>query len=99
MRFDWQFGPADVYSDETFTDAISQIHWWCTLYADDGTTYKMNDSVQLGTPDSETFIAFDAVTQEMVINWVYNAIDPIAIQSALVAESSSASQSVKKFNF
>lgn len=99
MRFDWQFGPANVYSDENFTDAINQIHWWCTLYGDDGSTYKMSDAVQLGSPNIENFVPFKNVTQDMVISWVYNSIDPIAIQNDLIAESTSSSQSVKQFNY
>ena len=99
MRFDWQFGPADVYSDDTFTDAISQIHWWCVLYADDGTTYKKNDAVQLGTPDTELFVPFDSVSESMVRSWVINSIDMDQIQADLTAESQSNIQSVKQFNF
>jgi len=99
MRYDWQLGPADVYSDEVFTDAISQIHWWCVLYADDGTTYKKNDTVQLGAPNLETFVPFDSVTEEMVEAWVYGVINVEQIHSELEAEHASAVQPVKTFNF
>ena len=69
------------------------------MYGDDGSTYKMSDAVQLGSPNIENFVPFENVTQDMVISWVYNSIDPIAIQNDLIAESTSSSQSVKQFNY
>jgi len=100
MRFDWKYGPAETYSDSKFQNAISQIHWYCTLYADNGSTFKMSDSVMLGPPNSATFVPFDKVTESMVTSWVFNKVNLTEVQAALTAEyNNSLNPTTKHFNY
>jgi hypothetical protein len=101
MRYDWSFGPADVYSDETFTNAVSHVHWYCTFYADDGTSYKKNESIQLGTPNPDSFLPFEQLDLATVQSWVFAQIDKNQIESDLLAESNAGNSNspVRPFNF
>ena len=40
MRFEWSYGPADVYTDEHLVDVVSGVHWYCTGFSDDGFSVK-----------------------------------------------------------
>lgn len=100
MRYEWKFGPAEVYSDSFFTDAVSHVSWWCVGYAPDGTTYKASGAVKLGTPDKAKFVPFNGINEATVRSWVFSSISQAQVEADLNSQYTNKSDSgVKPFNF
>ena len=100
MKYEWSFGPAEVFSNEKFIDVVSHVHWYCTGFAPDGTTYKDSGAVKLDTPDPSKFMPFSNLNQSTVRNWVFSKISASAVEANLANQYASKSQSpVKPFNF
>lgn len=100
MRYEWKFGPAEVYSNKNFTDAVSHVTWYCVAYAPDGSTYKASGSVKLDPPDGSQFVGFGSITESTVRSWVYGKISKADVESSLASQySSKLDNGVKTFNF
>lgn len=100
MRYDWKFGPAEVYSNATFTDAVSHVSWWCTAYAPDGTTYKDSGAVKLDPPDPSRFVGFSGISESTVKSWIFSKISQAEIESKLASQyTNKANNGSKNFNF
>jgi hypothetical protein len=53
--------------------AIYTVHWTASL-EEDGETAGAYGSIGLGEPDSSSFIPFNQLTKEEVVNWVLSAL-------------------------
>lgn len=101
MRYEWKFGPAEVYTDEVFRDAVSHVMWWCVGFAPDGSAYKDRGTVKLDPPDKARFMSFDGITESNVMSWVFGKISKAEVESRLSAQHTAAQQAagVRDFNF
>lgn len=65
--------------------AVEIVHWSAVL-TENGASASAYGSVTLSTADPEDFIPYDELTQEEVINWVFEALGPdrvVSIQEGL----------------
>ena len=65
--------------------AIYTVHWTASL-EEDGETAGAYGSIGLGAPDPSSFIPFDQLTKEEVVNWVLSALgvdQVVSIEEAL----------------
>lgn len=99
MRYEWKFGPAEVYSNSTFTDAVSHVTWYCIGYAQDGRTFKDSGAVKLDPPDTNQFKPFTAINEAVVRSWVFGKISQSAIEAKLAGQAVPADNGTKQFNF
>lgn len=53
--------------------SVYTIHWSASL-EEDGQTATAYGSVGLGEPDPENFVPFSELTQEEVLNWLFEAL-------------------------
>lgn len=70
IKYEWKIEDVETAEAENgLTDVIKRIHW--RLNAVDGEyTSTAYGCVELGDPDSDSFIGFDSLTKTQVINWV-----------------------------
>ena len=65
---------------------VYTAHWRCT--ATDGefsaTSYGTAGFTQ--DPESESFVPYESLTEEMVLGWLFNSIDKDATEDALAAK-------------
>lgn len=100
MRFEWSYGPADVYTDEHLVDVVSGVHWYCTGFSDDGFSVKESGMINLAPPDATTFIPFSQINAIMVRTWVESKLDKNAVQARMLYEYNNRYNSgVKPFKF
>jgi len=71
---------------ETCPDgAIYTVHWTASL-EEDGETAGTYGSIGLGDPDPDSFVPFDQLTKEEVVDWVLSALgvdQVVSIEEAL----------------
>ncbi len=71
---------------ETCPDgAIYTVHWTASL-EENGETAGAYGSIGLGDPDPDSFVPFDQLTKEEVVNWVLSALgvdQVVSIEEAL----------------
>jgi hypothetical protein len=100
MIFQWQIGPAKVYSTNQLKDIVSAIHWQCMGTAPDGTTYKASGTVDMPPPDPAKFTPFANLTKAQIETVVWNRVIQTAVQDSLTAQyAASATPPVKPFNY
>lgn len=100
MMYEWHIGPADVYSTDTLTDIVSQIHWSCVGTAPNGSTFKASGAVQMGPPNPSSFIPFSKLTKSQIEDIVYSHVDVTTVEGDLSAQySASLHPPTKPFNF
>lgn len=74
---------------DEMVDVVSVIHWrkQATETVGDKTyTADMYGTCTVALPEPESFIAFDSLTEEVVIPWLEAVLDVAAIDSALDAQ-------------
>jgi hypothetical protein len=100
MIYEWKFGPAEVYTDEFFRDAVSHVMWWCVGFAPDGSAYKERGTVRLDPPDRSRFMAFDGITESIVRDWVFGKISRSDVERRLsMQHEANTAADVRDFNF
>lgn len=100
MRFEWHYGPADVYTNDKLYDIVSAVHWWCVGFAPDGTNYKESGSISLPPPDPSKFTNFSNITAAQVKDWVESNLDKLAVENKIIYEYNNRNTSgVKNFAF
>lgn len=65
--------------------AVYTVHWTASL-EEDGETASAYGSIGLGDPDPSSFVPFDQLTKEQVVNWVLAALgvdQVVSIEEAL----------------
>ena len=74
---------------DTMTDVVSIIHWrkQATETVGDKTyTADMYGACKIGIADSESFTAFESLTETEVVAWLENTLDTAAIDTGLDAQ-------------
>ena len=74
--------------DGEMTDVVSVVHWrkQATEVVGDKTyTADTYGACAVGAPEEESFIAFDSLTEEVVVPWLEAVLDVAAIDASLDA--------------
>lgn len=71
ITYAWSFPKFEVMpSLDGLTDVVKRIHWTLTGTDADGNSASESGVANLGKPDGDSFLAFDDLTEEQVIEWV-----------------------------
>ena len=65
----------DNMTHNTADGGVTIVYWSCTARADTGETAVEGGKLRLEpNPSSGDFIAYDSLTEETVLGWVYNSL-------------------------
>jgi len=75
VTYTWRIERLDCApSQDELTNVVCKIHW--RLFATDGiNTLDLYGDIPLHSPDPETFLAYDELSEATVIGWLESAID------------------------
>lgn len=70
---------------------VVRVHWCCDLTQEnsEGVSFRVSTCGTIDTspdPDAESFIPFDQLTPEIVMEWVTNTVDVESIEASLTAK-------------
>ena len=84
--YKWSISAIDTaVSEEGLSNVAKTIHW--RLLADNGThVAESYSSVSLSSPEAETFVEFDDLTEEIVVSWLEAKLDVNALKASLDAQ-------------
>jgi hypothetical protein len=85
--FNWSIANTERYLD---TGGVFVVHWRVTAEetGDDAVTYSASAYGTCGfTPDADAdgFVAYDSLTEEVVMGWVHAEVNQSATEAALTA--------------
>jgi|TARA_R110002153_G_scaffold24771_1_gene78717 hypothetical protein len=70
----------------TSTGVVSKVTYGCELDEGIHSARQVADLEISGSSEDEGFIAFDSLTEENILVWVFAAADKAAIEASLTAE-------------
>ena len=77
---------AEAYSTNDLQNIIKRVRF--VIEASDGTRVKTSFfTVELGDPDAKTFVEYEQLTKDQVLQWVKAQIDPaqiLALENGLI---------------
>jgi hypothetical protein len=84
VTYNWTIGNLEYNNDSD--QGVVIVHWRCTGV--DGDYSASAYSTQSFTPDpsADGYVAYDSLTEDMVIGWVQNAVDQAATEAAIAAK-------------
>jgi hypothetical protein len=84
IDYTWTIGNLEYNNDSD--QGVVIVHWRCTGV--DGDYSASAYSTQSFTPDpsADGYVAYDSLTEDMVIGWVQNAVDQAATEAAIAAK-------------
>ena len=86
MRYEWQFGPADVATVDNLSDVVTNVYWSCVGWAPNNSSWKQSGAAEMAPPDPSDFTPFSDLTYDQVESWVFSVINQTEIEAALEAE-------------
>ena len=84
IEYNWTIGNLEYNNDSDKGVVIA--HWRCTGV--DGDYSASAYSTQSFTPDpsADNYVAYDSLTEAMVIGWVQNAVDQTATEASIASK-------------
>ena len=87
INYEWRFDQFDTKkSYDGLTDVVSVVHWRMTATDDTGTTVSNYGTVTLGDPSPGSFVSYDQITKELVIQWMEDAMDVPKLEENLSSQ-------------
>jgi hypothetical protein len=64
------------------SNAVKKIFWECQG-REGSIMMRAQGAVELGDPDPDNFVSYDALTEDSVLNWVWDNVGKDKVQDAL----------------
>ena len=85
---DWSIGALDCrVQEDGLSDVVYQCHWRCSATEVDGDkTYSASvySTCSVPGPNPASFVPYNQLTQEEVLNWIWaNGVDKAATEAAV----------------
>lgn len=94
----WNISAMDCYvQQDNLSDVVYTVHWQCTdTQVIDGKEYSGRVYATCSLPAPEgTFIAYNDLTQDIVLDWIWaNGVDKAATEAAVDAQIQAAAHPV-----
>jgi hypothetical protein len=80
VTFKWQVMQLDVLASENeLSNVVKSVHW--KHIATDGTnTNEIYGELRIDSPNTESFISYDSLSESNVISWLENKLDVADLQ-------------------
>ena len=69
---------------DTMTDVVSEVQWGCSYELPEGIG-AVHGWIKLNIPTDQSFVAFDNLTEEMVISWVKDTLGSVRVTEIEIA--------------
>jgi hypothetical protein len=87
ITYEWNFSQFDTKkSYDGLTDVVSVVHWRLFGTDENGTTTSNYGTVTLSDPLPESFVPYDQITKEIVIQWMEELMDVPKLQENLSSQ-------------
>jgi hypothetical protein len=76
ITYTWNFDPLETKpSEDDLSDVVKTIHWQLHGYDDEtGNTGRIIGAQSLSSPDSDEFVLFEDLTQDVVLQWILSTM-------------------------
>ena len=73
-------------TDNDLTNVVKTIHWTLSAVHDDGFTASSYGSVSLESPEADSFVEYEDLTQQMVEGWLEAKLDGDTLRDNLATQ-------------
>jgi hypothetical protein len=81
--YSWKINAIDCYTSKDGLEKVAYNVHWSYFLTDGEHTVSMIGVQSIGEPDAENFVAFENLTEEVVIGWIESAMDVEQMQENL----------------